>query len=302
MKRTGPSSKMTPLLPAAALLVCVWSASPSLLASGAAHHSQLSQAAALMAIFNATGGHAHWQETSGWGTGSPCPPAAATTRGRASAAGRAQGRAAATEWYGVCCRENASDFTSPACSGAQTGMVTGIILKANGLEGELPSSPGVWAALSRLQTLVLRSNHLTGGIPDALGLLSPTELVDVNLRRNALTSPLPSGLGRLRSLVHFSIFDNAITGPLPADIVHFAQNILYNMARLAKLGPTVHGGFDLCLNNMSGAIPPTTSDLFVLMPAACGGQPAPRWEGTLLPAERAFGLAPVYPLPRGPRR
>ena len=128
---------------------------------------------------------------------------------------------------------------------------------------------------SRIQFVIQKHEsfhvHHSGSLPNALGLLSPTELVDVNLRRNSLTGqsmtnytsqiaqhldsrwgllpdpsiigaggpnqktrlasstgectphfiykcflpgPLPTGLGRLRALMHFSVKFNAISGEL----------------------------------------------------------------------------------------
>ena len=134
----------------------------------------LSQAAALMIIFNSTGGPSkNWGRQEGWGrrSGSPCEG-----------------------WFGVCCRSSATE--ARGCQGADTKSVTGLLLSSNKLIGTLPADPAVWSSLAHLQSLSLRSNALSGSLPPALGQLSA--LVDLNLRNNHLSGSIPAAISQLR--------------------------------------------------------------------------------------------------------
>ena len=113
----------------------------------------LTQAAALMAIYNATGGPTTWSD-----------------------GGRGKGRAGwgshadVCSWAGVCCLANATEW---ACTGADTaGVVQGLNLGFNGLTGVLPSDPAVWQTFPSLQSLSVRSNALSGSLPTALRRLT----------------------------------------------------------------------------------------------------------------------------------
>ena len=129
-------------------------------------------AAALMAIYNSTGGPAgRWAHEEGWGgPGNPC------------------------DWYGVCCGEFATEAAGCRGDRKQPEAITGLLLGGNRLTGTLPDSPVVWAAFTRIQTLVFRRNELSGTLPAALGLL--TETVDMNLRENLFGGTLPVQLGQ----------------------------------------------------------------------------------------------------------
>eukprot|EP00729_Bicosta_minor_P015386 gene15386-16556_t len=142
---------------------------------------------ALVALFNATGGPTNWTRRGGWGHGDPCGGSNASNSNSnsnvpeqeqqpdpldtdwykyeevkllaANGVGGQQGQ----QWYGICCQDTAIDATGlPTCEGAQVGVITGINLQSNGLVGHLPSDPTVWASLSSLQSLILRTNTITG--------------------------------------------------------------------------------------------------------------------------------------------
>ena len=184
------------------------------------------QAVALMSIFNATGGPG-WHNRYGWGVGDPC--------------------AIKGGWYGVCCKDNATEVGG--CQGLPQSVVTGLLLRGNGLRGRLPDTQGVWSSLPHIQTLSLRSNSLSGPIPAAISHLSDS-LINLNLRRNILSGTIPHQLGQLRHLVHFSVFMNRISGSIPPEL-----------GNLTLIGSTAEGGFDLTCNNMSGVIPSSLSSL-----------------------------------------
>ena len=80
------------------------------------------------------------------------------------------------EWYGV--------------SVDGEGRVTGVELRANGLNGEIPEA---LARLSNLEILDLSSNELDGEVPAELAELSGLTVLD--LSGNELTGDIPAELG-----------------------------------------------------------------------------------------------------------
>ena len=63
--------------------------------------------------------------------------------------------------------------------------------------------------------LHLFDNGLQGTIPDLTGL---TKLKTLSLYRNRLTGPIPATIGNLSQLQEFHVFDNELTGPIPAEL------------------------------------------------------------------------------------
>ena len=188
----------------------------------------LTQAAALMAIYNATGGPTTWSD-----------------------GGRGKGRAGwgshadVCSWAGVCCLSNATEW---ACTGADTGVVQGLNLGFNGLTGVLPSDPAVWQTFPSLQSLSVRSNALSGSLPTALRRL--TSLRDLNARRNRISGSVPD-LATLTQLRHFSLsVANRVSGTLGSWI-----------GAMRSLGMGAEGGLDLTANRLSGTIPAAISEL-----------------------------------------
>eukprot|EP01043_Picozoa_sp_COSAG02_P078113 COSAG02_NODE_17428_length_1004_cov_1.862983_1_plen_251_part_01 len=188
----------------------------------------LTQAAALMVIYNGTGGP-HW----------------GGTRGKGRAGWGDQHSGTVCHWAGVCCRENATEW---GCTGGDSGVVRGLDLGFNRLTGVLPDDPAIWQALSTLRSLSLRSNTLSGTIPPALCRLEG--LVDLNARRNQISGTLPHNLAMLTDLQHLSLYTNRISGTIGAWI-----------GALQSLGTGAEGGLDLRANHLSGTIPPAISQL-----------------------------------------
>ncbi len=93
------------------------------------------------------------------------------------------------------------------------GHVTELDLRSNGLSGELPDALG---NLSNLEYLHLGTNNLSGGIPDALGNLSNLEYL--GLFFNALSGEIPSSLGNLSNLETLGLFFNALSGGIPSSL------------------------------------------------------------------------------------
>ena len=96
---------------------------------------------------------------------------------------------------------------------------------------ELPSS------LSRLQTLLIQQNDLTGNLPSSLALFQ--ELVDFKVDTNKLVGTIPIELGNLGNLTTLSLAHNGFTGSLPSEL-----------GKLRKLEDLI-----VSFNSLTGIIP-----------------------------------------------
>ena len=182
--------------------------------------------AALMALYNATGG-THWHRQRNW-----------TTAG------------SIRDWQGV--------------STNSSGFVTGLVLSDNNLSGTLPPEignlthlrqldlddneltgpiPPELGDLPQLRRLILGANELTGTIPPELGRLSQLTMLD--LGRNSLRGTIPSELGSLPRLDSLLLHRNELTGPIPPE--------LGNLSSLRRLL--------LALNQLTGPVPPELGNL-----------------------------------------
>lgn len=88
-------------------------------------------------------------------------------------------------------------------------LVKSIDLSNNNLSGELPKL----GHLSRLGTLNMSKNHLTGNIPEDIGSLSQLETLD--LSRNQLSGHIPATMVSLTSLNHLNLSHNLLSGRIP---------------------------------------------------------------------------------------
>jgi Leucine-rich repeat (LRR) protein len=66
----------------------------------------------------------------------------------------------------------------------------------------------------RLEKLMLHNNKLTGAVPATLS----ASLASVLLSNNALSGPIPEGIGKLKKLTDFRLNRNQLSGPIPADL------------------------------------------------------------------------------------
>ena len=181
---------------------------------------------ALVALYNATDG-ASWANNSGWLTDVPMG-----------------------QWHGV--------------ETANTGRVTGLILEANQLSGEIPDGLG---ALTNLATLNLGSNRLRGEIPAGLGNL--TNLTELHVSFNQLSGTIPAGLGNLTNLKSLQLVGNLLSGGIPAGLGNLTNLTELNLwsNRLSGEIPVELGsltnltGFDLSENPISGEIPAELGNL-----------------------------------------
>ena len=169
--------------------------------------SVASDRAALVALYNATGG-ANWRRNVDWLSDRPLD-----------------------EWHGVTTNtdgrvteldlaDNRLTGPIPAELGALTNLQT-LSLSNNELTGPIPAELG---DLTNLQNLWLFDNQLTGPIPAELGALS--RLVSLELAGNKLTGPIPAELGGLTNLKGLFLGGNQLTGCVPAGLRDGARNDL----------------------------------------------------------------------------
>jgi len=101
--------------------------------------------------------------------------------------------------------------------------VSGIVLKANGLNGTIPAAVGNLTHLTSLDLSGERPTSYTGcvssdvhntSIPDALYGL--TNLTLINLEYMCLGGKISSKIGDLVNLVEFSIHGNYVGGEIPS--------------------------------------------------------------------------------------
>ena len=78
---------------------------------------------------------------------------------------------------------------------------------------------------TRLQQLSLKTNSLSGALPDEL--FSLVYLTALSLDHNSITGPLTNSIGSLRMLTVLELDDNAMTGEIPSS--------LYNMTSLKAI-------------------------------------------------------------------
>ena len=197
----------------------------------ATHPIPALQRAALVALYDATGGES-WTTKTGWKDGT------LETDGFGPIGSE-------NTWYGV------------TTGGANT-YVTGLNLNGNNLVGTLPSS---LSNLTNLASLQLQNNHLTGTIPDVLGSLS--NLQTLRLDFNQLSGAIPATLQGLSQLLGLYLGTNQLTGAVPTwlgDLTGLTTLDLSNN-QLSGTIPTELGTlvnlWDLYLdrNQLSGGIP-----------------------------------------------
>ncbi|KAJ3328909.1 hypothetical protein HDU76_009048 [Blyttiomyces sp. JEL0837] len=117
--------------------------------------------------------------------------------------------------------------------------LTFINLQKNNLNGNIPDL----SALTKLKTLALDYNYLTGSVPSSIGSL--TSLTYLSLNNNWLTGSLPSSLGNLVSLKTLDLSNNNFNMEFP--------NWMYGLTQLTYLSVWGCG--------MSGTFPDVTTSL-----------------------------------------
>lgn len=200
---------------------------------------------ALMALFVATDG-SNWDNNTGWGT-----------------------EADLDDWYGVW---------------TYNGRVSQVVIRDNGLSGEIPSELEGLSALRRLD--LSYHENLTGGIPPELGNLG--ELRTLAIINTSLSGEIPSELGSLSSLRALDFRHNNMSGEIPPELGGLSSlEIMYliNIGLEGEIPPDLGAlsalrWLHLGDNNLSGGIPSafgdltSIEDLYLTGNALSGGIPA----------------------------
>ncbi|WCJ33271.1 disease resistance family protein / LRR family protein [Euphorbia peplus] len=130
------------------------------------------------------------------------------------------------------------------------------------LQGHLP---GFFGSLSKLKSLDLSANSLTGGVDEFFNGFSgnpKNSLVSLRLSSNSLSGELPESLGVLSNLQHLILSGNSLSGSIPGSIG--------KLSFLKEL--------DLSYNKMNGTIPESFGQLSNLIDVNLMSN---SWKGTL---------------------
>ncbi len=193
--------------------------------------------AALMALYNATGGE-NWTDNTKWGNEN---------------APLSEWHGIATDSYGrvteIKLHKNNLIGTIPKEIGNLTKL-TRLDLYNNQLSGNIPAEIG---NLTNLTTLYLYTNQLSGTIPKEIGNL--TNLTSLYLSVNQLAGTIPAEIEKLTNLTQLSLENNQLSGSIPAEV-----GKLTNLTWL-----------NLSINQLTGSIPAEIGNLTNLDYLSCGG-------------------------------
>ena len=275
------------------------------LAAGAqAQGSAAGDRAALMALYDATGGPS-WSDNTNWGSDAPL-----------------------NQWFGVTIdvdgRVAALILTQNGLVGPLPGKLGGLTkllslsFAGNNLTGPLPAELeslvnltelflsgnsltgpiAVLGELVSLQRVSVASNTFSGPIPATLGELA--DLDELNLNFNRLTGPIPASLGNLTKLTGLGLAGNALTGPIPASLGNLANLeylVLDNAGTLSGHVPSTFGNLQSLRflwmqgNQLEGELPANLTSLSLAGLFQYINQPTLRFEdnaGLCAPADDAF--------------
>ena len=197
--------KATPLVLTLVLLVSI--STGASVPTATVHAQDSSDRAALVALYNATGG-ANWTNNGNWLTDVPIG-----------------------EWHGIevdgggrvirlSLFENDLNGPIPSQLG-DLAALTHLRFWSNQLAGEIPPE---LANLANLEQFAAGGNRLSGEMPAWLGTL--TNLQELHLPSNQLTGEIPMELGNLSSLEDLYLQGNQFTGCIPMELRHVSNNDL----------------------------------------------------------------------------
>ncbi|XP_020084940.1 probable LRR receptor-like serine/threonine-protein kinase At4g20940 [Ananas comosus] len=149
----------------------------------------------------------------------------------------------------------------PASPAALPPRLLRLSLSRNSLSGPIPSSLFPLSPPSPLRELYLDGNLLSGPIPGELSSLRA--LAHLDLRSNNLSGPIPD-LGPVRGLLYLQASDNALSGPFPGP-GRLPASLLAASLRGNRLGGALRGAslaalpalrvLDLAGNALEGGVP-----------------------------------------------
>jgi hypothetical protein len=142
------------------------------------------------------------------------------------------------------------------------GRVTKLVLEGLNLTGSLTAA--LLAPLAELRVLSLRSNALTGAIPDAF----PPNLKHLYLADNRLQGRIPGSLGLLHRATVLVLSGNSLSGQIPdslAAVPRLTDLLLDRNMLTGEIPPLVQRTIRLLnvsANRLSGEIPPALAARF----------------------------------------
>lgn len=145
--------------------------------------------------------------------------------------------------------------------------ITGVNIRGNGLDGELPAELG---ELTRLSSLSFGGNSLYGTIPEKLRWLKRLQFLLLN--GNQYTGTIPTYLGEFGVISYLHLGNNRFTGTIPPAI--FTQSLQHiDLGQNQLIGTIPSEMFnvaanlqdiDISNNKISGSIPTGLGDLMLL--------------------------------------
>ncbi|KAM0933082.1 putative protein kinase RLK-Pelle-LRR-III family [Dioscorea sansibarensis] len=179
-----------------------------------------------------------------------------------------------SSWLGVSCSQS---------------RVTRLVLESVSLSG---AAIAPLSNLTELRVLSLKSNHLSGPIPD-LSSLSALKLLF--LSNNSLSGPIPSSLSSLSRLYRLDLSYNLLSGSIPLSLNHLPHllTLRLNSNRLSGPIPVLSlpnlQDLNLSSNSLTGPIPPSLSSF---PPASFAGNPTPLVGSTATTVSSSPGSKP----------
>lgn len=184
------------------------------------------------------------------------------------------------------------------------GRVTKLVLESLNLTGTL--NPVLLSGLDQLRVLSLKSNSLSGEIPD---LSSLSNLKSLYLNQNRFSGKIPSSLSSLHRLKVVVVSDNFLSGSIPVELTSIQRLYslqLQNNRLTGEIPPFKQSGlrfFNVSFNDLSGKIPLTKAlsqfnlSSFFHNPHLCGQQinETCTRDSFLHPSPSPTGLEQPYP-------
>ena len=204
-----------------------WSQWVSVQVPGTAVPAVSTDRAALVALYNATGG-ANWRNNRNWLSAAPLD-----------------------QWHGVKTDAAGRVIELRMSDNRLAGLIpaeffnlsnlTGLFLGENQLTGPIPGELG---RLSNLTRVTLSSNRLSGPIPQELGNLS--NLTGLSFAGNRLSGAIPREFGNFSNLNYLYLSGNFLSGAIPRELGN-----LSNLGYLALNGNQLSGVIPRELGNLS---------------------------------------------------
>ena len=220
--------KATPLVLTLTLVLLVIISTGVSTPMATAHADAAGDRAALVALYNATGG-ANWKDNTNWLSDAPI------SQWHGVAAAYSDGRVIALSLV-----ENDLNGPIPPELGNLTSLKSIDLAHNPQLTGPIPVE---MSNLTNLEFLQFDDAQLTGPIPSWLGDLS--NLRYLHLGNAQLTGSIQSELRNLSNLENLGLYNNQLTGPIPSWLGSFS-----NLERL-----------QISNNQLTGTIPPELGNL-----------------------------------------